>query len=188
MSFEHITAGAACASRAFVKSVGPLAEEPAVVSVPDQMAVELPFPPNAIGFLPWPEWSARAAKEIGAAAFPAHDGSAPPIRERDCRVGIHDALVAVRRKEIVVVVCVIVKKHPDLPEVIHAICHLSFGFGFRQSGQKHACQDRDDGDDYEQFDQCKRSLSATGGATDVQHLHIRCDAAAYPIRGVRVKN
>ncbi len=51
--------------------------------------------------------------------------------------------------------------------VVHAEDRLGLSFGFRQGWQQQAGQDRDDRDDHQKLDQCKR-LSGNMGSS---HLH-----------------
>jgi hypothetical protein len=53
--------------------------------------------------------------------------------------------------------------HPSIKllGVVQATDPLGFRFRFCQRGKEHARQNRDDGDDYEQFDQSEAELAPT---------------------------
>ena len=50
-----------------------------------------------------------------------------------------------------------------MSEIVHAVRLLGFLFGARQRGQEHGGEDRDDGDDHEQFDQREAAMKPSGG-------------------------
>ena len=62
------------------------------------------------------------------------------------------------RKLVIVLVRPDAESKADLFEVAHAFDALRLGLGLGQGGQEQASENRDDGDDDEQFDQCEGGL------------------------------
>ena len=54
------------------------------------------------------------------------------------------------------------RRERQLPEVADAVDLLGLGFGFGKRRQQHAGENRDDGDDHQQFDQRERGQTGAG--------------------------
>src|SRR5690348_2077980 len=101
--------------------VRPRSKEPTIVTITHKVAIELPLPPNSVR-LPFRFERRRCTpEEVAPSAFFSNDRSAPPVRQRDGRIGICDSLISVRRKKVVVILRVVMKEDTDLPQIVHAL-------------------------------------------------------------------
>src|SRR6266852_2731692 len=66
-------------------------------------------------------------------------------------------VAVVRWNAITIVLSIDDPSEAHLPEIVQTINALGFGLGSVQGGQKHGRKNGDDGDDYQQFDQCECS-------------------------------
>lgn len=109
----------------------------------------------------------RTPIERGVAGVPIED---TPLNVRRIRIGLGvaenpAARIALLgnistwghawRHNVIVIEGVLVPGERHLMKITGAGDAFGLGLGFGQGGQKHSCQDGDDGNDYEKFDQGK---------------------------------
>ncbi len=88
------------------------------------------------------------------------DGTAAPVLNKGIRGGGGKIPRPICTAAIGEPFTVVIGVHPngqtEIAEVAVTPDRNRFAFGFRQGRQEHAGEDRDDGDDHQEFDQCKR--------------------------------
>ena len=92
------------------------------------------------------------------------------------------------RQHVVIVVCVHVPAHLQLPQVVDAINRLGAGFPLAQRGQQQTGKNRDDGDDNEEFDQgeSKRAVYISYGLALFEIHRGGTRLSAAPFTTVRI--
>ena len=131
-----------------------MAEKIAVVAVADEVTVEVPGPGDTpIVFDQFARIKSRVVEEVTAPAAIGHNGRAPPVGEGQGFIAADEILIAVGRESITVVLGVELHEQADLAQVVQATGPLRLRFGEVERGQEQGGENRDDGDDNQQFNQ-----------------------------------
>src|SRR5205823_4007115 len=117
--------------------IGMNAKKVAIVSVADQMTVELPLPLDAVvGAL---SFEARAMKEIRESIGRVSDDCGPPpIRQRSCFIGVikSEVIITMTREDVAVLFGVKLHEQADLPQVVQTCDSFPFRLGSREGWQQ----------------------------------------------------
>src|SRR6476646_6940117 len=122
-----------------------VAEEKAVVTITDEMAVEVPLPGSSI-VEPFPI-NGRIVEQVASPAAIRDDSSTPPVGDRWAAIGGIQPLVSMRGKGIRVLICVELHEQPDLAQIVQARSPLTLCLGAIERRQEHRRENRNNRDD-----------------------------------------
>jgi len=126
-----------------------MAQKIPVITVAHQVAVKGPLPGRPI-VQPFPV-DGRVVEQVAPAASVRHNGSAPPVVQRQRGVVSIEPLVTVRGKDVVAVICVKLHEQADLAKIAQTRGALSFGLRTSERRQQHRREDRNNGDHHQQL-------------------------------------